>query len=62
MKDVTDEQLKAMWRQTLIVAQKKMDDIRRAKDDLSELSDHSMELEIELVKRGYPVTKRIWSY
>lgn len=62
MKDVTDEQLKAMWRQTLIVAQKKMDDIRRAKDDLSELSDHSMELEIELVKRGYRVTKRIWSY
>lgn len=62
MKDVTDDQLKEMWRQTQIVAKKKRDEIRRAKDDLSELSDHSMELEIELVKRGYRVTKRIWSY
>lgn len=62
MKDITDEQLKAMWRQTQMLAHKKVDDIRKIKDDLSELSDHSMALEIELVKRGYRVTKRIWSY
>ncbi|AUG88094.1 hypothetical protein RCIP0012_00123 [Klebsiella phage RCIP0012] len=62
MKDVTDDQLKEMWRQTQILAQKKTGDIRNLKEELSGLSDHSMQLEIELVKRGYRITKRIWSY
>lgn len=62
MKDVTDDQLKEMWRQTQTLAHQKVRKIKDIKEELSDLSDHSIKLEIELVKRGYRVTKRIWSY
>lgn len=62
MKDVTDDQLKAMWRQTQILAHRKMKTIQELEDDVSKMAEHSSKLEAELIKRGYRVTRRIWSY
>lgn len=58
MKDVTDDQLKEMWRQTQIIAHKKMKTIRALENELGELTKDSTNLEVELIKRGYVVKRR----
>lgn len=60
MKDVTDDQLKEMWRQTQIIAHKKMKTIRALENELGELTKNSTNLEVELIKRGYVVKRRFW--
>ncbi|QBQ78888.1 hypothetical protein HOV43_gp060 [Escherichia phage vB_EcoM_KWBSE43-6] len=62
MKDVTDDQLKEMWRQTQIIAHKKMKTIRALENELGELTKDSTNLEVELIKRGYVVKRRFWEY
>ncbi|UJD04862.1 hypothetical protein T751_00032 [Klebsiella phage T751] len=62
MKDVTDDQLKEMWRQTQIIAHKKMKTIRALENELGELTKNSTNLEVELIKRGYVVKRRFWEY
>lgn len=62
MKDVTDDQLKEMWRQTQIIAHKKMKTIRALENELGELTKDSTDLEVELIKRGYVVKRRFWEY
>ncbi|CAD5240808.1 hypothetical protein NJHLHPIG_00191 [Klebsiella phage vB_KqM-Bilbo] len=62
MKDVTDDQLKEMWRQTQIIAHKKMKTIRALENELGELTKNSTDLEVELIKRGYVVKRRFWEY
>ena len=58
MKDVTDDQLKEMWRQTQIIARDKMKTIRALENELGELTKNSTNLEVELIKRGYVVKRR----
>ncbi|AUV59162.1 hypothetical protein HOS86_gp046 [Klebsiella phage vB_KpnM_KpS110] len=62
MKDVTDDQLKEMWRQTQIIARDKMKTIRALENELGELTKNSTNLEVELIKRGYVVKRRFWEY
>lgn len=62
MKDVTDNQLKEMWRQTQIIARDKMKTIRALENELGELTKDSTNLEVELIKRGYVVKRRFWEY
>ncbi len=62
MKDVTDDQLKEMWRQTQIIARDKMKTIRALENELGELTKNSTDLEVELIKRGYVVKRRFWEY
>ncbi|CAD5240647.1 hypothetical protein NBNDMPCG_00083 [Klebsiella phage vB_KqM-Westerburg] len=62
MKDVTDDQLKEMWRQTQIIARDKMKTIRALENELGELTKDSTNLEVELIKRGYVVKRRFWEY
>lgn len=62
MKDVTDDQLKEMWRQTQIIAHNKMKTIRALENELGELTKDSTNLEVELIKRGYVVKRRFWEY
>lgn len=62
MKEVTDDQLKEMWRQTQIIARDKMKTIRALENELGELTKNSTNLEVELIKRGYVVKRRFWEY
>lgn len=57
--DVTDEQLKTMLRQTRILRHRAVQQQQKLRKDINNLNEHESDVEVELIMRGYVITKRI---
>lgn len=55
----TDDQLKAMWVQTQRLRHRATVQRKRLLEELGRLEDHSSDMEVELIRRGYMVTRAL---
>lgn len=55
--NVTNEQLKTMWKQTRILRQRAFQQQQKLRKDIVSLTEHEFDVEAELLSRGYVISK-----